>query len=156
VAKEKISVWTESRIRRIFDRYNDRYWRGRIPRYNVVLGGENPTGPFGFWDPRRKIIRIFPASHKNDAVIRSTLLHEMVHAHLKREARIHGEKFWFEVERLLRKGAPISVTASEAPDVRILAGSIPKRFPLARRAMERVERQRQRGSTNLFVNRTFR
>jgi hypothetical protein len=66
----------------------------------------------------------------------------MAHAGAGRSRIAQGYKFWAEVEGLLKKGAPVDVTNSEAPGLRILAGAVPKRFPLAPLAVERIERAR--------------
>ena len=66
----------------------------------------------------------------------------MAHAAASRAG--HGHEFFAQVENLLRKGAPIRVGWGEAHYARILRDVVPARFPLARKAMERVEEARER------------
>lgn len=134
------TAWSPRRLARLFDRYNGKFWAGRIGNFTVsapALGG-----PLGLCDSKAREIHIDVEAHRTDREVRSTLLHEMAHGAAGRCRIAHGYKFWAEVEGLLKKGAPIDVTNSEAPGLRILAGAVPKRFPLARLAVERIERAR--------------
>lgn len=136
-----LSRWTPERLERLFRRYNSRYWRGRIPQYAVV---DQPHGDaFGYCDKRRRQITVNVKMHKNDTEVRETLLHEMAHAADRSRSKIaHGYGFWREIERLLRMGVQIKVGIPEMPHMRIFSDAIPSRFPLCRKAAQRVEAAR--------------
>jgi hypothetical protein len=55
----------------------------------------------------------------------------------------HDPKFFAQVEKLLQKGAPISVGDPEAGAVHILRDIVPARFPLVKRKMELAETRRR-------------
>jgi hypothetical protein len=80
--------------------------------------------------------------HRSDRDIRSTVLHEMCHAAAAEGKRYHGYKFWAQIEHLLREKAPITVDSPETGGLKILAGVIPKRFPLSRAMMQKAEKRR--------------
>ncbi|OFW06335.1 MAG: hypothetical protein A3G20_03480 [Acidobacteria bacterium RIFCSPLOWO2_12_FULL_59_11] len=61
-----------------------------------------------------------------------------------RDINAHGPAFFAQLEMLLKRGAPISVGAGEAPLHRILKGAVPHRFPLCRKAIERLETRRRK------------
>lgn len=134
------TLWSSRRLKRLFDRYNGRFWAGRLRRF--AISAKELGGPLGLCDSKARHIHIDVEAHRTDREVRSTVLHEMAHAAAGRCRIAHGYKFWSEVERLLKMSAPIDVTNSEAPGLRILAGAVPKRFPLARLAVERLERAR--------------
>lgn len=136
--------WTENRLRALFSRYNQKYWRGRLPHYRIVIQDLREAGCVGRCLRRVRRIALDVGRHESDRSIRDTLLHEMCHAAAGRDVYGHGYRFWQQVERLLRRGAPIGVSEPEAPQLRIFAGAIPRRFPLSRKAMARVEARRQR------------
>jgi len=121
--------WTIRRFQRLYDRYNNLYWNGELPRCIVaplILSGR----VLGMCDPPRKRIVIDIGVHKNPSDVRSTLLHEMVHIAVGRGG--HGERFLLEVERLLEKKANIAGFGPRHPK------RIPRcRFPLCREAAEK-------------------
>lgn len=139
-------TWTETRLQRLYRRYNRRYWSDKLPRYRVEIA--KPKAPqqwAGFCDSKQRTILIDISTHQSDLDVRRTLLHEMAHAAAGRKERTaHGYRFWSQLERLLRLRAPISVGFPEAPAHQILVDIVPKRFPLARRLMEKLEVRRQR------------
>lgn len=140
------TAWAETRLQRLYQRYNRRYWNGKLPRYSVEI--RKPEAQWrwvGFCDSKQRTILIDISAHESDQAVRGSLLHEMAHAAVGEKERIaHGYRFWGELERLLRLRAPISVGLPEAPAHQVLVGIVPKRFPLARRAMEKLEVRRQR------------
>ncbi len=134
--------WTHSRLRRLFDRYNKRYWRGDLPTYRLESG--HLPQAYGECRPNDKLIMVDVEKHRSDREVRATLLHEMAHAADRtRGALAHGYGFFRELERLLRAGAPIKLTSAEMPGHHIL-DNVPSRFPLCRRAAQRLERARRR------------
>jgi hypothetical protein len=132
--------WSSTRLPRLFERYNQKFWAGRIR--NFTAAAKRLDGPLGFCDSRAGEITIDVEAHHTDREVRSTVLHEMAHAAAGRCRIAQGYKFWAEIEGLLRMGVPIDVTNSEAPGLRILAGAVPRRFPLAQLAVESIERAR--------------
>jgi hypothetical protein len=136
------TVWTEKRLAQLFTTYNSRYWHGRLPSYAVHI--DQPVSGedwLGRCDSDKREILVDVEAHKNDREIRGTMLHEMAHvvAGPGRDGEWHGYKFWEQIESLLVQGAPITLGSPEAPHIRIMVGAIPKKFPLARTAMDRVE-----------------
>ena len=80
--------------------------------------------------------------HANDRQLRGAVLHEMAHAAARKPG--HGVHFFAQVERLLRRRAPIAVDEAEGGGlVRILANLVPARFPLLKQKMDRLEACRQ-------------
>lgn len=146
--------WNEERLQRLFERYNRHYWAGRLTRFTVAaapaLRSDCAGSPIlGQCDSSKREISINIELHPSDREIRSTLLHEMCHAASPKDSTVssssHGYGFWYQVERLLRKRAPMSVGFPEAGGMRFLAGdAVPKRFPLARRAADRASRKYNR------------
>lgn len=134
--------WSDRRLCNLFNRYNQRYWRGTLSQYCVVQDALSEMRCDGYCDLRKKRIVIDAVGHSSDRDLRATLLHEMAHAG-SRDPR-HGVRFFAEMERLLRLGAPIKVDSPEAGRARIFAEIVPARFPLLRAKMERVEKKRQR------------
>ena len=82
----------------LFERYNRRYWRGRLPHYTVLVT-DKYTG--GRCERGRKVIYINPGTPMG---VPRTLLHEMAHAATKGG---HGKKWQDEMRRLVRLGAPL-------------------------------------------------
>jgi hypothetical protein len=144
--------WGDERLDRLFKRYNRIYWGGRLPRYRVRTAALDSTVHSAHCDPRKRIIEIDPSQCASDRVVRSKLLHEMVHAAIPSN---HDLKFCAEIERLLRLGAPYMVEAWDCSNVRIsearframgpfsLKELIPRRLPLLRRRMQRLDNRRK-------------
>jgi len=137
----KKNEWTERRLQHLFGHYNRRFWRGRLP--TVQLHIRKLDDSYGHIEWKRREIAIDVGSHMNDRHIRATLLHEMAHLATARK-KGHGSEFWSQIEHLLRQKAPIAVDSPETPGLSILQDVVPRRFPLARRMVNRAENQRQR------------
>jgi len=131
--------WTERRLERLFQHYNRIYWRGRLSGCRTILATLHES--MGDFHPKRRLIRIDADKHKSDRDLRGTLLHEMSHAAAPGG---HSIPFFAELERLIRRGAPVTVDAAEAGSLRIFRDIVPKRFPLVRAKMDRVEKRRRR------------
>jgi hypothetical protein len=99
--------WTNARLRKLFHRYNQMYWDGKLLRFDVCLVQMSDASN---WDSsgrcfhRLKRIEIDPQKTGN---VQSTLLHEMAHAATGEKAE-HGPKWEKEILRLIGLGAPIS------------------------------------------------
>lgn len=137
-----LSTWTAQRLERLFHRYNQRYWRGRLGQYRVVVGPCPDAELIGWHECKSHTITIDVPAHRTDRQVRKTLLHEMCHAAARKPG--HGVRFWAHLEHLLRQGAPVGVGAPEAGGCDILANLVPARFRLVKRAMDRAERRRAR------------
>ena len=119
------TVWTDKRLGRLYELYNQRYWKGKLPSYAVSIAAME------YWGQcfrERQSICIDIDRHKTDNQTRSTLLHEMAHA-ASTTGLAHGYQFWAQIEHLLRQQAPINVSFSEAPGVGNVVDAIPKRCP---------------------------
>jgi len=127
--------WSDERLRKLFERYNQLYWRGKLSRYRVILADLSKERAWGLCEWKKKIIRIDLHSPQ----LRGTLLHEMAHAASRSG---HTVPFFAQLEHLLKRGAPVKVDAAEAGNVSILNDVIPKRFPLLRAKMQRAESRR--------------
>jgi len=113
--------WGEKRLQRLFERYNRKHWRGRLPHYRIV-----PTALecLGQCHHRKRIIEIDPNRHESDRRVRATLLHEMAHA--AAPGRGQGLEFFAEMERLLRRGALVTIETGDLGGVRILDDIVPR------------------------------
>jgi hypothetical protein len=85
---------------RLFDEFNARYSRGRLPRYRVFPGHEE--GLRGWCRDETKAIMLDRTLTGED--LQMTLLHEM--AHIGTGGAEHGPQFQLKLRRLLRLGAP--------------------------------------------------
>lgn len=151
-SRERMAAWTEENLQRAFNRYNAKYWRGRLPGYRIVI--EAMPEAMGLCDSRRKIITVDVLRHKNRRGMRSTLLHEMAHAAADiRGSQGHDLKFFAEIEKLLRMRAPVAVETAEAGDVHILANLVPFRFPLLKRKIDKLEARRRSALEKLISER---
>jgi hypothetical protein len=144
IVSPEVRRWTDQRLDRLFRRYNHLYWSGRLPLYSLRVEEQN-SDHVGLCECEKRTILIV-VKGRSDRAIRSTVLHEMCHAAAPRPENhgYHGYAFWKQVEMLLRKRAPITIKNAEAPRISLLGGSIPARFPLSRKLVERLERRRQR------------
>jgi hypothetical protein len=141
----KTEMWTEPRLQLLFARYNRRFWRGLLPSVRARIA--KLVDCYGEWDEERGEIRIDINRHPNDREVRSTLLHEMIHV-VAGEG--HGSKFWFQIERLLRQKAPVTISFPETGGLENFKDAVPSRFPFARRALnaahERQLRDREKAA----------
>lgn len=101
----KRTSWTTERLQHLFERYNAKYWKGKLPRYRVINSKKIfDLAREGLCDRRAHKLFINVASHYTDLQVRQTLLHEMAHAATKGG---HGKHWLAEMERIKRLGAPI-------------------------------------------------
>jgi len=105
----KLTHWTHRRLQRLFQRYNVKFWAGKLPQVKLVAADySNDGGELGAYFPRALRIVIHAEGCATDRKVRDVLLHEMCHVAVGREAG-HGPKFNDEVMRLYLKGAPLIV-----------------------------------------------
>jgi len=139
--------WDQTRLRRLFDRYDQKYFFGKLSHYRIVIASleDHLIGRCEF---AKRTIIIDVNKHHSDRELRGTVLHEMAHA----AALIpgHGIQFFAQVERLLRDGAPITVTDGCHGAVRIMANLVPVRFPLLKRKVDRLEARRAKPFVELI------
>lgn len=131
------------RLGRLFEHYKRLYWSEKFPDCRVIAAHlQRSVGQF---DPRTHTIKIDVAKHRSDRELRSTLLHEMCHVAAHRNgSRGHDAKFFEQVERLLRKEAPISVADPEAGKALVQSELVPAQFPLLKRKMDRIAAKRRK------------
>ena len=101
--------WNQKRLQRLFERYNRKYWRGRLPPYRVMQAERLDV--LGSCYYRKRIIEIDTGQHDSERHIRATLLHEMVHAATRSG---HDVRFFAQMERLLRRGALVTIETGDA------------------------------------------
>jgi hypothetical protein len=97
-----LTVWEDSRLMSQFERYNLRFWSGRLEGWSVIES-EECAGTYGECDPSRRLILVRPWKHNSDFEVRATLVHEMAHAASNRD---HDEKWRMEMMRVKALGAP--------------------------------------------------
>jgi hypothetical protein len=136
--------WTDQRLQRLFEHYNQIHWRGKLSGYRVVL---THLDCMGMCEWNKRLIEVDPDRHTSDRELRSTVLHEMSHAASKSG---HTIPFFAQLERLIRQGAPITVSNSEAGTAKILSDVVPKQFPLLRTKMQHAEKHRARSLEKLI------
>src|SRR5262249_55425976 len=81
-------------------------------------------------------------SEQSDRDVRSTLLHEMIHAVVGRIG--HDARFWAQLEYLLAERAPITIGFPELGESGSLLSVIPRRFRRCHRLFRPVEARYQR------------
>jgi hypothetical protein len=99
--------WDSQRLQRLFDRYNERFFGGRLVGWTVVPFSGKVKGAIGHCHGQcvdeMKQIRICGTYHESDREVRATLVHEMAHAVTSGE---HEDEWPAEMKRLRRAGAP--------------------------------------------------
>jgi hypothetical protein len=85
---------------RLFDEFNRRYWRGRLPRYRVIRW-RFKNELLGRCDNKRRTILL--RSDLRGETLRLTLLHEMCHIG-KGRGYDHGPVFLRKAHRLVKLG----------------------------------------------------
>lgn len=100
------TIWTEKRLKHLFDRYNARYWGGKFPQYTVVISDLAAQDCLGFCHVKERRIEIDSYAALDDREICATLLHEMAHAATPGDG--HGPSWQGEMRRLMRV-APVDL-----------------------------------------------
>lgn len=92
---------TRTSVSQLFDEYNRRYWRGRLPRYRVIRRALPPDLLGRCSDARRTILLQKDLEPER---MRLTLLHEMCHIGAVGPGFDHGPRFLRKVRRLVQLG----------------------------------------------------
>jgi hypothetical protein len=90
---------------RLYERYNGQYFNGQLPivKLRVRPATEEDRGLTAEYDPASGTISFFSSGATDESVIRTRLLHEMVH--VARPEDGHGAPFRTELQRLAEMGA---------------------------------------------------
>jgi len=128
--------WTIKRLEKLFEHYDAEYWDGTMPHCQIELAHFSPDGmrTIAEADVEKNRILICPENHDSDAGVRDTLLHTMaviVTGFLETE---NQRKFFSELERLLQRGAPVTLRGFS-----LLGLKLPRKlFPLCRREADKA------------------
>jgi hypothetical protein len=98
---QRLSPMSQEELQKLFNHYNRKYWRARLPVYAVAVSTRHNGG---YCDKRLRVIFIHPNIASEDQDAKRTLLHEMSHAAVSSG---HGKLWKAEMRRLRRRGAPI-------------------------------------------------
>ncbi len=89
---------------RVFDEFNRRYWRGRLPKYRVIRRAQVLGRALGRCYNLTQTILL--RKDLSDEDVRLTLLHEMCHIGPDVRGDVHGPRFRRKLHRLVRLGEP--------------------------------------------------
>ncbi len=103
-----------TKLNRLFDQLNKRFWRGRLPKYRVISRGKIPGDALGACRNETKIISLRKDLSEED--LRLTLLHEMCHIGPEVGGDAHGPRFRRKLRRLADLGEPKLVEDIERYD----------------------------------------
>lgn len=107
---------TNLEIQKLFRRYNNIYFGGKLPKHRVYFSyAPIKRRSLGLWFGMQKWIEIYTGIRDYPSIVKSTLLHEMCHIKLAMNgkdktwqeinANDHGPEFEKEMLRLAKKGA---------------------------------------------------
>jgi hypothetical protein len=127
--------WTTKRLEKLFDRYDQLYWDGTMPRCQIELAHFDPYGGnCAQTEVRRNRILICPENHDNDSDVRNSLLQTMAGTMAGFVGNKNKRKFFSELERLLQRGAPVTLRGFSLPGLKLPR----KLFPLCRREADKA------------------
>lgn len=95
---------------RLFDEFNRRYWRGRLPRYRVLRVQFLTSHLAGRCNDTRHLISL--SRHLTGDDLRRMLLHEM--CHIGPRGGGHGHEFQRRLKRLGGLGEPLALVECAA------------------------------------------
>jgi hypothetical protein len=124
------SGWTTDRLSRLYERYRRRYWprARRLRRFRIQVSELDDA--WGQCEYETNTLHV-DVRGQSDRHVRSTVLHEMIHAVVGRGG--HAAPFWTQLEHLLKGKAPITVDFPELGERGEQLCVIPRRFRRARR-----------------------
>jgi hypothetical protein len=134
--------WTTKRLEKLFERYDQQYWDGAMPRCQIELAHFDPYGmrTLAEAELEKNRILICPENHDNDSGVRDSLLHTMAAIVAGFRGNKNKRKFFSELERLLQRGAPVTMRGFSLP-----ALELPRKlFPLCRREAEKASNRELR------------
>lgn len=111
----RLTAWTNRRLERLFERYNEKFWDGRLNKIKILVADlasdsrERIAGRFSLLPIDEAKILVDPAACGSDLEVRRTLLHEMCHLALCCMDDDHGPVFLSELKRIWSRGAPIPI-----------------------------------------------
>ena len=145
-------TWTNARLDRLFTRCRLRYWPAsrRLCLYRVEVA--SLQWEWGKCDFEGRVLSLDASRHSSDREVRATLLHEMVHAVVGRPG--HGAPFWTQLEYLLARRAPITLSFPELGEWGKHLCVIPVRFRRCRRLFAPIYRRWQREIERKFKGRS--
>jgi len=102
-------------LQRLFERYDRRYWRGKLSRVYAVENADlSKNRCLGICYRKTRKIVLDITAHSKDRERRATLLREMAHAaDNSKSGHAHGDGFLAQIEYLLRQRAPITLQMPE-------------------------------------------
>lgn len=144
-----LTTWTDDRLARLFARYRRKYWptSRRLRRYSIRVAALDHYCGQCEYDTRTLLID--PAAHPSDRELRATVLHEMIHAVVGMGG--HHAPFWTQLEYLLARGAPVTVSFPELGERGSHLCIIPARFRRCRRLFRPAYERRQRALARIPV-----
>lgn len=94
-----------TRTEKYFHRYNEKYFGCALPHPVIRWADLKHFGHY-YQENNEHIIELAEWSRTNNTIWRLTLLHELVHLHLRdRRCKLHGRVFNNEMKRLANIGA---------------------------------------------------
>jgi hypothetical protein len=106
---DRVILQSMTHLQRLYRQYNRRYFHGKLPKCKVQY--DRRIGRFGWlgeFDDDGPVIRITNEIRGWDGIVKSTLLHEMVHLELNGKGpgwKDHGREFDRRMLRLAKQGA---------------------------------------------------
>ncbi len=94
---------TQRQCQELFEIYNRRFFKGRLPAYRIVFGNRYGTGNGFHGFCRKKEREIYLGPLLRGMELKKVLLHEMAHA---ATSGAHGKQWLDEMLRLAEMGAP--------------------------------------------------
>jgi hypothetical protein len=143
------SVWTDERLSNLFERYRRQYWptSRRLKTFRVKSSSLEGKA-CGRCEFDERLLLVDVSLNRSDREVRHTLLHEMIHAVVGRGG--HHAPFWTQLEYLLSRRAPITVTVPELGERGSHLHVIPARFRRCRRLFRPVHERNQRRLERAF------
>jgi hypothetical protein len=89
-------------LMRLYENYNRQYFAGRLPPITIRVSEENDSDLQAEYEQASGMIYFYLSDRTADCILRTTLLHEMVHIAVPEDG--HGARFRAELQRLAEAG----------------------------------------------------
>src|ERR1700730_8097320 len=89
-------------LMRLYENYNRQYFAGRLPPVTIQVSEENDSDLQAEYEQGSGTIYFYLSGRTGDCILRTTLLHEMVHIAVPEDG--HGARFRAELQRLAEAG----------------------------------------------------